>query len=156
MIHICMVVLIAQIHNAPVICEAADELERIADEQDLPWQILVAIGIHESRWTITAHNRRSGARGVFQQIPYWSPLGWRDLMTLEGALDGLWHSLDRIRKWPRAGQSIPELLCTYGTGKSKLCDQIGLRGISYSRTVERLSGELFLVSAMLGGDHELE
>ena len=145
---ICAVAIAASVHNANVVCQAEEELYRIAEDHDIPWEVLVAIGIHESRWTVSAVNPKTGARGIFQQIPRWSPLGWRDLSTLQGSLDGLWHTLDWIRSWPRAGQTIPEILCTYGTGKARWC-QSRMSGNQYSRVVERISGELFLLSAMM-------
>ncbi|MBB77366.1 MAG: hypothetical protein CMJ75_22910 [Planctomycetaceae bacterium] len=146
---ICVVALLAPVHNAQTICEASQEIDRIAWEQSIPWEVLIAQGIHESRWTTTAINPKTGALGVFQQMPQWSPIGRQDLLTLQGSLDGLTHTLNWIRKWPRAGGSIPSILCVYGSGKSQWCEAQGLRGSQYSRTVERLAGPLVLLSRML-------
>ncbi len=146
---ICVVALLAPLPNPHLICEAGDELDRIAQEQDIPWEILLAIGYHESRWTLDARNPNTGALGIFQQIPRWSPVGRRDLVTLAGALDALTHTLSWIRSFERCGGSVPAVLCTYGSGQSVWCAERGLRGSSYSRTVERIAGSLVLLGRMI-------
>ena len=153
---ICAVAYLAPLPSPEIICAAAPELDRISQEQDVPWEVLLALGYHESRWTLDARNPKTGALGLFQQIPRWSPLGASDLVTLAGALDGLNHTLSWIRSFERSGGSVSAVLCTYGSGRAAWCARQGTRGSTYSRTVERLAGPLILLGRMLESQPETE
>ncbi len=153
-IYLCMAVLLAGIPIGPRVCELADEVLDAADIMSVAPALIVAIGHHESRWTPTVVNPKSGACGLFQQIPRWSPYSCRELMDPPTAFDGLILTWKWLERWPRIGGSIPEMLCGYSAGP-KHC-RVWPRGTSYSRTVERIAGGIILAERLLTGGRGLE